>query len=233
MTTRAAVLTTDDDFVEHVAQTLRVLVVDDHRVFAEALALALSVEDNLEVVGLAHSVTAGIAMAQQLVPDLVVMDVRLGDGDGIAATAQLTRQFPAMAVVVLTGFVDTGLMERVSAAGASALLPKDGELTEMLQALRTARRGRFIVHPTLLKTLVGREGAKAKDAPDLVGQQPQVLLLLAAGLDTAAIARELGMTVPATRDYVQALLTKLGARSHLDAVVIAMRNGLLHDASFD
>jgi DNA-binding NarL/FixJ family response regulator len=233
LTTPAVLIVPEDDVVEYPSAPRRVLVVDDHRVFAEALALALSVEDNLEVIGLAHSVTTGIALAQQLVPDLVVMDVRLGDGDGIAATAQLTRQFPAMSVVVLTGFVDTGLMQRVADAGASALLPKDGELTEMLQALRTARRGRFIVHPTLLKTLVGRDAPRTQDVPDLIGQEPQVLQLLAAGLDAVAISRELGMTVTATKEYVQHLLTKLGARSHLDAVVIAMRNGLLHDASFD
>jgi DNA-binding NarL/FixJ family response regulator len=233
LTTPAVLITVEDDVVEYVPAPLRVLVVDDHRVFAEALVLALSVEANLEVVGMAHSVTTGIALAQELVPDLVVMDVRLGDGDGVAATAELTRQFPAMSVVVLTGFVDAGLMQRVSDAGASALLPKDGELTEMLQALRTARRGRFIVHPTLLKILVRRDAPRTSDVPDLVGQEPEVLQLLAAGFDATAIARELGMTVCATRDFVQSLLTKLGARSHLDAVVIAMRNGLLHDASLD
>jgi DNA-binding NarL/FixJ family response regulator len=233
VTASALEFTRKGEAVEVAAPPRRLVVVDDHRVFAEALVVTLSMEADLDVLGMAHSVTTGIALAQRLVPDLVVMDVRLGDGDGVAAGAELARQFPAMAVVVLTGFVDEGLLERVADAGAAALLPKDGELTEMLRAIRTARRGRFIVHPALLRRVAAHGQPNGSDIPPLTGQEPDVLRLLAAGFDPASIGRELDLTNAVARDVVQALLTKLRARSPLDAVVIAMRNGLLRDSSAD
>jgi DNA-binding NarL/FixJ family response regulator len=221
-----------DDEVDQETKLIRVLVVDDHRVFAEAIALALSGQPNLDIVGTAHSVTAGLAMAEQLVPDLVLMDVRLGDGDGVAATAQLTRLYPSMSVVILTGFADRGLMERVRDAGASALLPKNGELSEMLQALRTARRGRFVVHPTLLRALGGGEASSTTDVMVLDARERDLLRLLAAGFDAAAVARELDRPLLQAKLEVKELLAKLGAESHLDAVAVAMRTGLLRDAAF-
>src|SRR4051812_8727760 len=102
----------------------RVLIVDDHKVFGELLGLALSAEDDFEFVGYAHNVTLGMQMVESLQPDLLIMDVRLGDGDGIAATAQLTRAHPTLRVVVLSGYVDAALMRRAADAGACALLPK-------------------------------------------------------------------------------------------------------------
>lgn len=204
----------------------RVLVVDDHVVFAELLGLALSGEDGFEFVGRADGVTAGIRMVESVRPDIVVMDVRLGDGDGIAATAQLTRRFPGLRVIVLTAFVDSDLMRRAADAGACALLPKDGELAEMMHALRTARGGGFVVHPRLLKTLVSGDG-RAQPMPPLTQREQDVLQMLAAGLEANAIARELGISLNTCRGYVKSLLTKLGAHSQLEAVVIAMRNGLI------
>src|SRR4051812_4028626 len=215
------------------APSTRVLVIDDHVVFAELLGLALSGEDGFEFVGRADGVTAGIRMVESLLPDIVVMDVRLGDGDGVAATAELTRQFPRMCVVVLTGFVDTGLIQRVADAGASALLPKDGELHEMVRALRTARRGRFVVHPALARLFSSGDLKVVDDLAPLEGHELELLRLLAAGFDITGIAHELAMTTELVREQVATLLTKLGASSAFDAVVIAMRNGLLHDAAYE
>jgi DNA-binding NarL/FixJ family response regulator len=208
------------------APATRVLVVDDHVVFAELLGLAVSGEDGFEFVGRADGVSAGIRMAESLMPDIVVMDVRLGDGDGIAATAQLTRQFPGLRVIILTAFVDAELMRRAADAGACALLPKDGALSEMLHALRTARGGGFVVHPRLLKTLVSGDG-RAQQLPPLTHRERDVLQMLAAGLEANVIARELGISLNTCRGYVKSLLTKLGAHSQLEAVVVAMRNGLI------
>src|SRR5881409_2699699 len=111
--------------VEIAART-RVLVVDDHRIFAESLALALSSQQDIVCIGTAHSVASAVVMTAVLQPDVVIMDVRLGDGDGVSATADLISRLPDLRVVVLTAFLDTALVRRVSAAGARALLPKDG-----------------------------------------------------------------------------------------------------------
>ena len=210
----------------YTAPSTRVMVVDDHVVFAELFGLALSGEDGFEFVGRADGVSAGIRMVESLSPDIVVMDVRLGDGDGIAATTQLTRDHPGLRVIVLTAFVDADLMRRAADAGACALLPKDGELSEMMHALRTARDGGFVVHPRLLKTLVSGEG-RPQPLPPLTQREQDVLQMLAAGLEANAIARELGISLNTCRGYVKNLLTKLGAHSQLEAVVVAMRNGLI------
>jgi len=210
------------------APSTRVLVIDDHVVFAELLGLALSGEDGFEFVGRADGVTAGIRMVESLRPDIVVMDVRLGDGDGIAATAELTREYSGLRVIVLTAFVDADLMRRAADAGACALLPKDGALSEMMHALRTARDGGFVVHPRLLKTLVSGDVRTQPTPPALTQREQDVLQMLAAGLEANVIARELGISLNTCRGYVKNLLTKLGAHSQLEAVVVAMRNGLIH-----
>jgi DNA-binding NarL/FixJ family response regulator len=210
---------------------IRVVVVDDHRTFAELLALALRAQPDMDCIGIAHSVEQALHLLGALSPDLVVMDVQLGDGDGIAATAQLTKTFPDLRVVVLTAIVNPSLMRRALEAGACALLRKDGALEEMLHALRSAQRGGFAVHPELLMELV--KNNPAIPLPSLTERERQVLQLLAAAEDTRSIARELGISVSTCRGYVKNLLAKLGAHSQLEAVVIAMRHGLIYAGSPD
>jgi DNA-binding NarL/FixJ family response regulator len=206
----------------------KVLVVDDHQLIAELLEAAVEAQPGFEMVGHAQTVASGLDMVQALQPDIVIMDVRLGDGDGIAATAELTEQFPELRVVVLTAFVDQALMQRAAAANACALLPKDGDLTSMLDALRTARRGGFTVHPRLLHRLVTPPIEVGRSKPSLTPREWDVLQLLATGLETRLIAREIGISVHTCRGHVKGLLLKLGAHSQLEAVAKAMQHGMIH-----
>lgn len=206
----------------------RVLVVDDHQLIAELLEAAVEAQPGFEMVGHAQTVASGLDMVQALQPDIVIMDVRLGDGDGIAATAELTERFPELRVVVLTAFVDQALMQRAAAANACALLPKDGDLTSMLDALRTARRGGFTVHPRLLHRLVTPPIEVGRSKPSLTPREWDVLQLLATGLETRLIAREIGISVHTCRGHVKGLLLKLGAHSQLEAVAKAMQHGMIH-----
>jgi DNA-binding NarL/FixJ family response regulator len=208
--------------------TTKVVIIDDHKVFAELLALALDGQPDFECVGHAQSVSDGTALVDKTSPDIVVMDVQLGDGDGIAATEELTAAYPDLRVVVLTAFVERRLLQRAAAANACALLPKDGELGGMLQALRTARRGGFAVHPELLRRLVTRNENQQPRPPALTRREQEVLQMLAAGLDARLIAREMGISVNTCRGYVKTLLAKMGAHSQLEAVAVAMRHGLIH-----
>jgi DNA-binding NarL/FixJ family response regulator len=205
-----------------------VVVIDDHQVFAELLSLALRSEPDIDCVGHAQNVAEGLALVDRLQPDIVVMDVQLGDGDGIAATAELIDRSPDLCVVVLTAFVEQQLLQRAAAAGACALLPKDGDLDGMLATLRTAKRGSFSVHPDLLHRLVGRPSIPQQRLPALTPREQEVLQMLAAGLDARLIAREIGISLNTCRGYVKSLLAKLGAHSQLEAVAVAMRHGLIH-----
>ena len=203
-----------------------VLVVDDHRIIAELLQMAVRAEPGFEIVGHAQSLTSALETIERQEPDVIIMDVRLGDGDGIAATAELTRRYPGLRVLILTAFVDQLLMRRAAAANACALLPKDGDLTSMLEALHTATRGGFTVHPRLLHRLVGPTD-EHPEKPSLTLRESDTLRLMATGLETRLIAREMGISLHTCRGHVKSLLSKLGAHSQLEAVAKAMRYGMI------
>lgn len=206
----------------------RVLVVDDHRTFADLLALALAGQQDLECVGIATTAAGALALAERLDPEVVVMDVRLGDDDGLAVTADLTARSADVRVVVLTAHATQALLERAGEVGACCLLPKDGSLEEMLVGLRTARRGGFVVHPTLMHALMTGKRPSSQPHPALTQREHDVLTRLAEGVDARSIARELGISVHTCRGHVRGLLRKLGAHSQLEAVANAIKAGLLH-----
>jgi DNA-binding NarL/FixJ family response regulator len=212
-------------------QTLTsVVVVDDHRTFSDLLSMALEHQPDFTCLGTAANVTEALVMVDRLRPDLVLMDVRLGDGDGVAATAELTRLYPELRVVVLTAHSDATLMQRAAEAGACALLPKNGSLPDMLHALRTARRGGLVVDAALMKFLVSAHPPAGDHdyLEPLTPREGEVLRKLADGSDARAIARDLGISVSTCRFYVKSLLVKLDAHSQLEAVVIATRRGLVN-----
>ena len=206
---------------------IRVLVVDDHRAVADAIALAIGGASDLICVGTAHDVRDAFDLTERLAPDVVVMDVRLGDGDGVELTARLTRLFPALRVVILTAVVDHGLLQRAADAGASGIFPKDGSLADVLSAVRSARVDNLVVHPSLLRRLAKGPTQGSRPALSLTAREQDVLTLMADGRDSAQIARHLGISLLTCRGYVKSLLTKLDAHSQLEAVVVATRLGLV------
>jgi DNA-binding NarL/FixJ family response regulator len=209
------------------AGSTTVLVVDDHLTFSELLSMALGGQDGLECVGTAHSAAQALDLARALRPEVVIMDVRLGEDDGVATTALLTQEHPGIRVVVLTAHADTALMRRAADAGACCLLPKNGALSNVLGSVRAADSSGFVVDPTLLRLLVATPVDARTIAAPLTGREREVLDLLADGNDPTAIARRLGIAVSTCRGYVKALLMKLGAHTQLEAVAVARRHGLL------
>jgi DNA-binding NarL/FixJ family response regulator len=207
--------------------TTSVVVVDDHITFSDLVAMALEHQPDFTCVGTASSVAQALAVVDKLRPDLVLMDVRMGDGDGVAATAELTRLYPKLRVVVLTAHKDTALLQRAADAGACALLAKDGSLPDMLQVLRTARPGGLVVGPVLMTALAKSQSLAKSHLEPLTPREGDVLNMLAEGSDARAIARDLGISVNTCRFYVKSLLVKLDAHSQLEAVVIATKRGLV------
>ena len=193
--------------------------------------MTLDREPDRTCVGTAATVAEAMAMDEEFRPDLVLMDVRLGDGDGVAATAELTRTYPELRVVVLTAHTDTALMQRAADAGACCLLLKNGSLPDMLQALRSSRRGGLAVSSALLKALIPSKPTSDHYLPPLTRREREVLRMLAEGSDARAIAKNLGISVNTCRGYVKNLLVKLDAHSQLEAVVIATKHGLVNVGS--
>lgn len=224
------------DGQEHGSSTTiasRVVIVDDHPTFTELVCLALRHEPDLDCVGTAHDPAQARAMVARHGPDILLMDVDLGQVDGLDLAAELLTLRPAMLVVILTAYADAHVLRRAGAVGACALLLKGGSLQELLDGLRNARRGDLFVHPGLLRNLVVQHpdgSQQSRPRPTLTPREAVVLQLLSDGQPVGTIAKNLGISVHTCRGYVKTLLSKLGAHSQLEAVAIAGRHGLVDGA---
>lgn len=203
---------------------VRVVVVDDHATVSELLARALDSEPGLTCVGTASTSQQAFELVALKQPDAVVMDVQLGDDDGIDTTTGLLALHPGLRVVILTARTDRDLVQRTAASGACALLPKDGSLDDLLRALRTAESGGLVVHPQLLRQLVS---VRQQGTPSMTERELEVLRLLHEGRTVHQIAGLLTISEHTARGHVKKVLQKLGAHSQLEAVAIAIRIGML------
>lgn len=208
------------------ARRRRVLIVDDQVAFAQSLAIVIDAQDDLECVGWVGSGEDAVELAAAERPSVVLMDIGLPGIDGVEATRQILDVVPDADVVVLTGAPDASVLARSASAGACAFLLKDSSVPEILEAVRTARRGGAMgLDAAVIGHLLDDDGIAADTA--LTQRELEVLGLLARGQQPKEIARSLGITVNTCRGYVKNVLAKLGAHSALEAVVEAHRLGLI------
>lgn len=209
--------------------TLRVLVVDDHCTFAELLIGAIDREPDLVSVGHAPTGGSAVAMYAELRPDVVLMDLQLPDMDGFAAAAQIVAMNPEARVIMLTAYVTADAVANAAASGVCGFLSKDGRLGDLLKTLRTATPGSLAVKPALVTRLFDQPPAPARAAlaRPLSKRELSVLLGMADGNHVTGIAHELRISSHTCRGHVKSLLSKLGAHSQLEAVIIAVRIGLV------
>jgi DNA-binding NarL/FixJ family response regulator len=223
-------MTSTCDERESDSRPLRILVVDDHRSFAELLSLALTAEPDLECVAIASSGAEAIVAARDLAPDIVVMDIEMPRQDGLTATRRIREVAPGSVIVVVTAHRDPQWVVRATQAGASAFVPKNGSLPEMLDVLRRARPGGMLVAPSAFTTDSSASSPPPQasvDLPALTHREHDVLVWLGRGMAPKAIARVLGISLNTCRGYVKSLLAKLGVNSQLEAVVKAQQLGLI------
>jgi DNA-binding NarL/FixJ family response regulator len=214
-----------------VVRAIRVLIVDDHRTFAEMLALALGAEADFECVGTAGSSLAAVELAGRLRPDMIVMDIQLGPDSGLNAARTIRATLPDSILVVVSAHDGPEWVVRAARAGANAFVPKTGSLPQMLSTLRRARPGSTLVAPSLFG-LLPRTAPDAADAPEkLTARELEVLGLMGQGMAPDAIAHLLNISVNTCRSYVKTIHARLGVRSQLEAVVEAHRLGLIEVAS--
>ena len=206
----------------------RVLVVDDHRTFAELLSNALAVS-GMDAVGTAHTAAEAVLMVRELQPDIVVMDIEMPHQDGLAATRRIREVSPRTIVAVVTAHRDPDWVVRAAQAGASAFIPKDGSLTEMIEVLGRVQAGQMLVAPSTFASgpTSGAPAGGPALRPVLTRREQEVLDCLGRGMQVKMIARVLGITLETCRGYVKSLHAKLGARSQLEAVIKAQQVGLL------
>ena len=210
------------------APVIRVLIVDDHRVFVESLARLLADESDIVVVGTASGVTEALRVSSALDPDVFLVDYVLPDGDGVHLATELRHRHPTAMVVMLTSMADDRVLLAAIDAGCAGFLTKDRAASEVVDAVRTVAAGEALVSPDLLARLLPRLSQKRQSRRfDLTDRESQLLGLMAEGGANKAIAKELNLSVNTVRNYVQSVLSKLGAHSKLEAVAIAVREGLV------
>lgn len=216
--------------------SLRVLVVDDQGVVRAGFAAMIDAEEDMTVVGEAADGAAAVRLAEELAPDVVVMDVRMPELDGIAATRIITGRQDAPRVLVLTTFdLDSYVFDALR-AGASGFLLKDVHPAELLHGIRVVATGESVLAPSATRRLIGHyasgtgTGTRADTGPreldSLTGSQRNVLTLVASGLNNSEIAEELGITVGTVKSHVNALLRKLGLRDRVQVTILAYDLGL-------
>lgn len=209
------------------SQPIRVLIVDDHEVMAASLAKVLDDEPDVVSVGLASNLAQARARVKSSSPDVLVLDRRLPDGDGVDAIRDLKALRPSMNVLVLTGSSSDDVLVRALEAGAAGFLSKPRSLAEVTAAVRAAAQGEASISSEMLARLLPRLTRVSAPVPTLTRREDEVLAMLAQGKSNAAIAAELTVSVNTVRNHVSNLSAKLGAHSKLEAMSIAIQRGLL------
>jgi len=210
------------------AQPARVVIVDDHEVLAASLAQVLDHEPDLDVIGSAGTLEKARVLLATESPDVVLLDHRLPDGDGVEAIPDLLALCPGASIVVLTATTADHVLVAAIEGGASGFVSKTRGLDEVTSAVRAAAAGESVISPEMLARLLPRLHRREAEPRDkLTEREREVLQLLAEGLSNAAIAERLFVSVHTVRNHVANLSTKLGAHSKLEALSIAVREGLL------
>lgn len=208
---------------------IRVLIVDDHEMIAEALSRVLDAEKDIEIVGAVGSGAEALIAAERYKPDVVVLDYQLPDIDGAAIARDLLASHPNSRVIMLTGSTDDRVLMRAIEAGCSGYITKGDAVKELAGAVRAAHVGESVISPPMLARLLPRfqAGSRAKSASELTKREMEIVQLLAEGLSNSEIAQQLTVSLNTVRNHVQNIITKLDAHSKLEAVSVAVRRGII------
>ncbi|MFK4598955.1 response regulator [Streptomyces pristinaespiralis] len=213
--------------------SIRVVLADDQPLVRAALQMVITEAEGIEVVGEARDGAEAVALAEELRPDVVVMDIRMPGTDGIEATRQITERHDGTHVIVLTTFDDDDCVYGALRAGAAGFLVKDMALDDILAAVRVVAAGDGLISPAVTRRLIrefaGRPaGAGPKrELTGITDREREVLTLVGGGLSNPEIAEALFISVATAKTYVTRLLSKLGARDRVRLVIIAYETGLV------
>ncbi|WP_405526517.1 response regulator transcription factor [Streptomyces avidinii] len=214
---------------------IRVLIADDQPLVRRGLALILGPDPEFEVVGEAEDGARAVALAQQLRPDVVVMDIRMPVLDGVKATEELARTLPETRVLALSTFDMDEYVVAALRAGAYGFLPKDISPEELIAAVRIVHTGEAAVAPRLLSRLLSayvrtpeRPRSWAARTPvELTSRELEIWRLMATGRANAEIATELDISVSTVKNHITGIFGKLGVRDRAQAVIAAYESGLV------
>ena len=213
--------------------SIRLLLVDDHAVVRSGLRMLLATEDDVDIIGEAGTASEALAMASDLKPDVILMDIGLPDKSGINATQEIKEKIPDVAIVALTIHEDEEYFFKMLEAGASGYVPKRAAPEELLTAIRTAASGDVYLYPTMAKLLVkdflasdlsDRDQAKGNG---LTEREEEVLAHLAEGESNPEIAQKLVISPKTVARHRENIMRKLNLHSRAELVRYAIRKGII------
>jgi DNA-binding NarL/FixJ family response regulator len=208
-------------------KTTRVLIVDDERLFAELLRVALRNAEGIDVVDVVHDVQTAVRRMTDLRPDVVLADYHLPDGTGSDIARTVRATLPDTSVLILTGDPSVTTLSDVARSGAVGHLTKDRPFDEVVEGVRAAALGEILFAPSELQRLLLERESRPRPLEPLTARELEVLQHLAEGASTSQASEQLGISSATLRAHVQAILRKLGAHSRLEAVAEAARLGVI------
>jgi DNA-binding NarL/FixJ family response regulator len=203
---------------------IRVLVVDDHPVVRQGLRSFLDVQPDITVVGEAADGAACVAAAEELRPDVVLLDLRMPDADGLAALRGLREHENPARVLVITSFTDPAAVAPAVRAGAAGYVYKDVDPPALAAAIRAVHAGHVLLHPDVAGLLAAGDGPRAAA---LTAREREVLIEIGRGRSNREIARALALSEKTVKAHVSAVLAKLGVPDRTQAALHAVRAGLV------
>jgi DNA-binding NarL/FixJ family response regulator len=212
---------------------IKILICDDQEIVCEGLQRILEAEPDFLVVGIVHDGQEALEAAEKLLPDLVLMDLKMPVMNGIQATRKLRERFPKIQILVLTTYADDEWLFDAIRSGAAGYLLKDRPRTELIAAIKGTIAGNSYIDPAVARkvlTNVAQSPLPPSQPPKvaLTAREAEILELLALGLSNTEIAQRLFLSEGTVRNYLSALFAKLGVSDRTQAVVAALRDGLVN-----
>ena len=212
---------------------IRILIADDHLIVRQGLRLILETEQEFELIGEAADGVEAVQLAEQLKPDVILMDLRMPRMDGISAIRQLRIEQPEVAIVILTTYNEDDLMRQGLEAGARGYLLKDTDRATLFNTIRAAAQGQTLLKPEIIQQLLTpsisqEQKHHQKGHTDLTERELEVLNCVALGDTSKQVAIHLGITERTVKAHLTSIYQKLGVDSRAAAVAEAMKLGVLH-----
>lgn len=211
---------------------IKVLIADDQEIVCEGLKRILQSDSEIKVIGIAHNGQQALDLIHHQTPDLVLMDLQMPIMNGVQAIRQLRKTHPDLPVLVLTTYMDDKWLFDAIRAGATGYLLKDRPRQELLEAIKGTVSGEAYLDPSVAKKVMDQVAAAPEPIKDDVGieisqRERDILTLLVEGLSNAEIAQRLYLSEGTVRNYLSSLFVKLDVSDRTQAVVVALRRGLV------
>jgi DNA-binding NarL/FixJ family response regulator len=210
--------------------TIRILIADDHPVVREGLMSMLNRQEDFEVVGEAKNGVEAVNKAKELAPNVVLMDLRMPELDGVEAIRQIKAARPSTQIIILSTYSDDEYIFRGIEAGARAYLLKDAPREELFKAIRTVYRGESLIQPVVASKLLDRLTELSRRAPsgeELSERELEVLRLMAKGSANKEISAQLSISQSTVKTHISSIFQKLGVNDRTGAVTEALKKGII------